>query len=90
MPDLTELQSLGLNIEEVPYDETRLTLINDLVNRGRTKSKLDHLQFDREKKGAENKQDEAAAQQKLTDLNNNIQAIKEALGITGTLKTLKL
>jgi len=32
---------------------------------------------------------EAAAQQKLTDLNNNIQAAKEALGITGILKTLK-
>jgi hypothetical protein len=67
-----------------------LTLTNYLVERGRTKSKIDHLQYEREEDGTTNAQEEAAAQEKLADLNNNIQEIKKTLGITGTLKTLKL
>jgi len=34
-------------------------------------------------------QEEEAAQQKLTDLNDVIQEIKESLGVTGTVKILK-
>jgi hypothetical protein len=89
LPELTKLQSLGLNIEEIPFDEEQMNLTNNLVERGRTKSKIDHLQREREEDGAKNEQEEAVVQQKLTDLNNNIQAAKEALSITGTLKTLK-
>lgn len=89
LPDIAELQALGLNIEEIPFDKAQLGLTNDLVERGRAKSKLEHLKYDREENGAENEQEEAATQQKLTDLNNNIQAAKEALSITGTLKILK-
>lgn len=89
LPDITELQSLGLNIEEITFDKAQLNLANNLVERGRAKSKIDHLKYEREENGAENEQEEAVAQQKFTDLNNNIQAAKEALSITGTLKTLK-
>jgi len=89
LPDMAELQSLGLNIEEIAFDQAQLTLTNDLVQRGRAKSKIDHLKYEREENGAENEQEEAVAQQKLTDLNNSIQAAKEALGITGILKILK-
>ena len=89
-PDLTELQSLGFNIEEITFEDAQLTLTNYLVERGRTKSKIDHLQYEREEDGTTNAQEEAAAQEKLADLNNNIQEIKKTLGITGTLKTLKL
>ena len=89
LPNITELQSLGLNIEEITFDEAQLDLTNSLVERGRAKSKIDHLKYDREENGAENEQEEAAQQQKLTDLNNNIQTAKEALSITGTLKILK-
>ena len=89
LPDITELQSLGLNIEEIPFDEAQLNLTNDLVERGRAKSKVEHLKYEQVESGAQNEQEEAAAQQKLTDLNNNIQAAKEGLGITGILKTLK-
>ena len=89
LPNITELQSLGLNIEEITFDEAQLSLTNSLVERGRAKSKIDHLKYDREENGAENEQEEAAQQQKLTDLNNNIQTAKEALSITGTLKILK-
>lgn len=89
LPDMAELQSLCLNIEEIPFDEAQRSLTNDLVERGRAKSKIDHLKSDREENGADNEQEEAVAQQKLTDLNNNIQAAKEALGITGTVKILK-
>ncbi len=88
-PDIAELQSLGLNIEEITFDEAQLNLTNDLVERGRLKSKIDHLQFEREENGAKNAEEETAAQQKLTALNNNIQSTKEALGITGILKILK-
>ncbi len=89
LPDITALQSLGLNIEEIPFDDAQLTLANNLVERGRAKSRLEHLQYDQVENGAKNQQDVAVAEQKLTDLNNTIQATKEALGITGTLRTLK-
>ncbi len=90
LSNITELQSLGLNIEEIAFDKEQLNLTNNLVERGRAKSKIDHLKYEREENGAENEQEEAVAEQKLTDLNNNIQAAKEALGITGTLKVVKL
>lgn len=89
LPDIAKLQALGLNVEEIAFDEAQLNLTNDLVERGRTKSKIDHLQYDQVENGAKNEQEQAVAQQKLVDLNNNIQAAKEALGITGTLKLLK-
>ncbi len=89
LPDLTELQSLGLIIEEITFDEAQLSLTNDLVERGRAKSKIDHLKYQQTENGAKNEQEEAGAQKKLADLNNNIQAAKEALGITGILKILK-
>ncbi len=89
LPDITELQSLDLNIEEMTFEKAQLNLTNDLVERGRIKSKLDHLQFEQAENGAENEQEEAVAQQKLTELNNTIQATKAALGITGTVKSLK-
>lgn len=89
LPDLTELQSLGIKIEEIAVDEAQLNLVNNLVERGRAKSKVEHLQREQVEDGAKNEKEEAATQQKLTDLNNTIQSAKEALGITGTLKTLK-
>ena len=88
-PGITELQSLGLNIEEITFDKTQLKLTSDLVERGRAKSKVKHLNYEQVENGARNEQEEAAAQQNLTDLNDNIQAAKETLGITGILKTLK-
>jgi hypothetical protein len=60
-----------------------------MIERGRAKSKLEHLQKDHLENGVLNEPEQAAAQQKLTDLNNTIQATKEALGITGTLRTLR-
>ena len=89
LPDIAELQSLGLNIEEITFDEEQLNLTNYLVERGRAKSKIDHLQIQREENGAANEQEEAVVQQKLMDLNSNIQTTKETLGIIGTLKKLK-
>ena len=89
LPNITELQSLGLNIEEITFDEEQLNLTNNLVERGRAKSKIDHLKYDREENGTENEQEEAVTEQKLTDLNNNIQTAKEALSITGTLKIVR-
>ena len=89
LPDITELQSLGLKIEEIPFDETQLTLANNLIERGRAKSKVEHLQFEQVENGAKNEPEVGVALQKLSDLNNTIQATKEALGITGTLRTLK-
>lgn len=89
LTDITELQSLGLKIEELPFDEAQLKLTKDLVERGRLKSKIDHLQYERERNGVKNAQEDAAARQKLMDLSNTIQVNKEALGIVGTLKTLK-
>jgi len=89
LPDITELQSLDLNIEEIPFEEAQLSLTNYLVERGRAKSKIDHLQNEREETGAANEPEEAVVQQKLEDLNSNIQAAKEALGIVGTVKILK-
>ena len=88
-PGITELQSLGLNIEEITFDKIQLKLTSDLVERGRAKSKVKHLKYEQVENGARNEQEEAAAQQNLTDLNDNIQAAKETLGITGILKTLK-
>jgi hypothetical protein len=89
LPDETELQSLGLNIEKIPFNKAQLSLTKDLVERGRAKSKIEHLKVKQEEKGAKNEQEEAIAQKKLADLNNNIQTAKEALGITGILKILK-
>lgn len=89
LPDIAELQSLGLNIEEIAFDEEQLTLVNNLIDRGRAKSKVEHLKFDQVENGAKNESEVAAAEQKLTDLNNTIQAAKEALGIAGTLRTLR-
>ena len=87
--NFTALQSIGLNIEGIDFDEEQLNLANNLALRGRAKSKLDHLKYDREENGATNQDEDAAAQQKLTDLNNNIQAAKEALNITGTIKIVR-
>jgi hypothetical protein len=89
LPDIKELQSFGLNIEEITFDEAQLNLANDLVERSRAKSKVDHLEREQLESGAENAQEEAVAQQNLTDLSDHIQAAKAALGITGTLKRLK-
>ena len=86
---MIELQSLGLNIEEIPFDEAQLKLIDSLLERGRIKSEIDRLQFESERKDAKNDEKVAEALQNLTDLNNNIQSIKEILGITGILKILK-
>jgi len=89
LPDLAELQSLGLNIEEITFEDAQRELTNALIERGRAKSKIEHLKREGEVNGAGNGPQEDAAQLKLTDLNNAIQAMKEALGITGTLKILK-
>ena len=89
LPDLTELQSLGLNIEEIDFDKAQMNLMNGLIGRGRAKSKIDHIKYEREENGTENEAEEADVEQKLADLNNSIQAAKEALGITGVLKVLK-
>lgn len=86
---LAQLQSRGVNIEAISFDKARLSLAYNLVERGRAKSKLDHLQHDQLENGAKNEQEVAAQQQKLTDLNDTIQSAKEALGISGTLITLK-
>ena len=89
LPEITELQSPGLKIEKIAFDKVQLSLTNDLVERGRAKSKIDRLKYEHEENGAENEQEEAIAQKRLVDLNNNIQAAKEALGIAGTVKLLK-
>jgi hypothetical protein len=89
LPDLAELQALGLTIEEIAFDKAQFNLANNLIERGRAKSKLEHLLHDQVVNEAKNEREQAVAQQKLTDLNNTIQAAKEALGITGTLRTLK-
>lgn len=89
LANIGELQSLGLNIEEVPFDMAQLDLTNSLVERRRTKSKIDHLQYDREENGAKNTDEETAAQQKLQGLNDKIQESKATLGIDGTVKILK-
>ena len=89
LPDITELQDLGLNIEEIGFDEVQLKLKNDLVERGRTKSKIDHLKSEQSENGTKNEQEEALVQKKLADLNDSIQTAKEALGITGTLIVVK-
>ena len=89
VPEIAELQSLGLNVEKIPFEKAQLSLTNDLVERGRAKSKIDHLAVKQAENGARNEQEEAVAQKRLVDLNNNIQAAKEDLGITGILKLLK-
>ncbi|MEG3619511.1 hypothetical protein V5T82_13680 [Magnetovibrio sp. PR-2] len=87
--DITELQSLGLNVEEIAFDEEQRNLVRYLIERGRALSKIDHLRHDREQGGADNAQEEADVQQKLTDLSSKVQAAKETLGIVGTIKLLK-
>jgi len=89
LPEITELQSPGLKIEKIAFDKVQLSLTNDLVERGRAKSKIDHLAVKQAENGVRNEQEEAIAQKRLVDLNNNIQAAKEALGIAGTVKLLK-
>lgn len=74
----------------IAFDKAQLSLTNDLVERDRAKSKIDHLKVKQTKVGAKNEQEEAIAQKRLVDLNNNIQAAKEALGIAGTVKLLKI
>ena len=78
-----------MNVEEIPFYEAQLNIINYLLERGRIKLKIARLQFENEKKDATNIEAEAEAQHKLVDLNNNIQSTKEALGITGILKILR-
>ena len=90
LPDINELQSLGLAIEEVASVETQMDLMTDLVNRGRAKSKVEHIKSEHAENGTKNEPEEEAAMKKLADLNDRIQAAKETLGITGTLKVLKL
>ena len=90
LPEIAELQSLGLTIEEIPCNKAQLSLTNDLVERGRSKSKVDHLKNAEVESGVKNEQEVGAAQRKLADLNNSIQSAKETLGITGTVKILKL
>jgi len=89
LPDMLELQSLGLNIEEIPFDEAQLNLTDYLVERGQIKSKIDSLLITLEEKGTQNATEDAKAQQKLIELNNNIQSAKEILGITGILKIVQ-
>lgn len=89
LPDITELQSRGINIEEIPFNEAQLSLTNDLVERGRAKTKVDHLTYEQVEKGSENQDEQEIAQQRLTDLNNYIQAAKETLSITGITKSLR-
>ena len=89
LPDLAELQSLGLNIEEITFDKVQLNLKNNLVERGLVKSKIEHLEKEQDKYGVENELQKTIVYQKLTDLNNKIQAAKETLSIIGTLKVLK-
>ncbi len=83
------LKGEGLNIEEIAFDDAQLNLATALVERTRAKSKMDHLQHDREFNGRDTAEDEASVQQKLTELNNQIQDTKTALGIEGTVKLLK-
>jgi len=86
---IENLQALGLNIEEIAFDEAQLALTTALVERGRAKSKIDHLLYDRDENGADNADDINKANQKLNELNNKIQATKSVLGIEGTVKILK-
>jgi len=87
--DIAKLESLGLNIEEIVFDEIQLNLTNNLVERGRAKSKIEHLRNEQLENGTKDEKEDAIAQKNLTDLNNDIQAGKDTLGITGTLKILK-
>ncbi len=87
--DVAVLQSLGLNIDEIDFDKAHLSLTNDLVERGRAKSKINQPKSDQVESGAKNEHQQTIAQRKLANLNNSIQAAKEALGITGTVKLLK-
>jgi hypothetical protein len=89
LPDASELEPLGMYIEEIAFDKAQLSLTNDLLERGRAKSKLEHLKSKQAESGAKYEKEEAAAQKRLADLNNNIQAAKEILDITGILKILK-
>lgn len=88
LPDMDELESRGMNVEEIPFDEAQVNLTTFLVERSRAKSKLEHLERER-KNGTNNEQEESATQKKLVHLNNNIQTVKDDLGITGVLKVLK-
>ncbi len=90
LTDIAALQAEGLNIELIPFDAKQFELAQNLIERGRAKSKIEHLQRDLAENGANNASAIAAAEQRLTDLNDTIQAAKDALGITGTIKTLKL
>jgi len=89
LTDVTKLQALDFNIEEIPFDEAQLTLANALAERTRAKSKIDHLLHDQEFNGAKNESDVEAAKEKLSALNDKIQVAKSALAIEGTVKLLK-
>ena len=83
------LRAKGLMIEEVPFVEAQLELVQALVERGRAKSKIDHLLYAQEYEGADNADDVNKAKMKLNELNNKIQNAKTSLDITGTVKLLK-
>lgn len=89
LPDLGKMQTAGYAIEEVPCVDAQLTLVQTLVERGRAKSKIDHLLHAQEFDGADNAEDVNKAKMKLNELNNKIQDAKTALGISGTVKLLK-
>ena len=80
---------VNLRQTETSSHSSDTTLANNLIERGRAKSKVERLQFEQVENGAKNEPEVGVALQKLSDLNNTIQATKEALGITGTLRTLK-
>ncbi|WP_417794232.1 hypothetical protein [Terasakiella pusilla] len=83
------MRAAGFDIEEVPFKAAQHSLVKALVERGRAKSKIDHLLHAQEFDGADNADDVNKAKMKLNELNNNIQDAKTTLGITGTVKLLK-
>ncbi len=83
------MSAAGYTIEEVPFVEAQRDLVKALVERGRAKSKIDHLLHAQEFDGADNGDDVNKTKMKLNELNNKIQDAKTALGITGTVKLLK-
>ncbi|GGF65822.1 MULTISPECIES: hypothetical protein [Terasakiella] len=89
LANLVKMHDAGFNIEEVPFVEAQRDLVKALVERGRAKSKIDHLLHAQEFDGADNADDVNKTKMKLNELNNKIQDAKTALGITGTVKLLK-
>ena len=89
LPNLEKMSAQGYVIEEVAFVDAQLAMVKALVERGRAKSKIDHLRHAQEFEGADNADEVNTAQQKLNELNNKIQDAKTALGIQGTVKLLK-